>query len=102
MEKLYKMVHGTNKRFPKGVEPFQIITRLLEECGEVASEVNHWEDTGIKRQKRGEPKKENLAKEVRQALQAIIQVAVYYGIEEELDKAIDESLDRMKKEGLIE
>lgn len=39
MEKLYKMVEGYFKRFPKGIEPFQMVTRLLEECGEIASEV---------------------------------------------------------------
>ena len=102
MEKLYKMVEGTNKRFPKGVEPFQIMTRLLEECGEVANEVNHWEDTGIKRQKKGEPSKEKLANEIRQALQALLQIIVYYGVENELDKSIEASLERMRTEGLIE
>jgi NTP pyrophosphatase (non-canonical NTP hydrolase) len=96
------MVKGTNKRFPNGVEPFQIVTRLLEECGEVASEVNHWENSGIKRQKRGEPSKEKLAGEVRQALQALFQIVEYYGIEKELDLSINESLERMKNEGLIE
>ncbi|WP_312372521.1 hypothetical protein [Lachnoclostridium sp.] len=35
------MVEASNKRFPKGVEPFQMATRLLEECGEVAKEINH-------------------------------------------------------------
>jgi NTP pyrophosphatase (non-canonical NTP hydrolase) len=33
------------------------MTRLLEECGELAKEVNHFEGTGIKRQKYGEPDK---------------------------------------------
>jgi NTP pyrophosphatase (non-canonical NTP hydrolase) len=102
MEKLYKMVQGTNKRFPNGVEPYQIVTRLLEECGEVASEVNHWENSGIKRQKRGEPSKEKLAGEIRQAIQALFQIVVYYGVEKELDSSINASLERMKGEGLIE
>ena len=44
MDKLYKITKGIGKRFPEGVEPFQIVTRILEECGEVASEVNHWEN----------------------------------------------------------
>ena len=101
MEKLYKMAQGYFKRFPKGVEPFQMVTCLLEECGEVASEVNLWEDSGIKRQKHGEPKKENLAGEIKQALAALIKIAVYYEVENELEKSIDGSLEQMKKEGLI-
>ena len=101
MEKLYKMVQGYWKRFPKGVEPFQMVTRLLEECGEVASEVNLWEDIGVKRQKRGEPKKENLAGEIKQALVALIKIAAYYNVEKELEESIDGSIEKMESEGLI-
>ena len=102
MDKLYKMAAGYYKRYPKGAEPFQMVTRLLEECGEVASEVNLWEDSGIKRQKRGEPKKEDLAKEVKQALVALTQIAVYYNIENELESSIDASLAHMQSEGLFD
>jgi len=42
MEKFLKMVEASNKRFPDGVYPYQMATRLLEECGEVAAEINHW------------------------------------------------------------
>lgn len=101
MEKLYKMVEGLYKRFPDGVEPFQMATRLLEECGEVAKEINHFEDTGIKRKKYGEPSKEKLAAELKQALVAVMQIAVYYGVQEELEESIDGSLSRLKGEGLI-
>jgi NTP pyrophosphatase (non-canonical NTP hydrolase) len=102
MERFYKMAKGTNKLFPNGVEPFQIATRLLEECGEVASEVNHWENSGFKRKKKGEPSKENLAGEIRQALQALFQLVIYYGVEKELDSAINAFLEYLKSEGLIE
>ena len=68
MERFYKMVEASNKRFPEGVKPFQMATRLLEECGEIASEINLWEDSGIKRQKHGDPKKEDIANEIRQAM----------------------------------
>lgn len=51
MERFYKMVEASNRCFPKGVEPYQMATRLLEECGEVAAEINLWEDSGIKRKK---------------------------------------------------
>lgn len=61
MVKLYKLVEGYNNRFPEGREPFQMVARVLEECGEVASEVNHFQGSGLKRQKRGEPNKDHLA-----------------------------------------
>ena len=102
MEKLYLMAQGANKRFPKGNEPFQMATRLLEECGEVASEINLWEDTGIKRKKRGEPKKENLANELRQAMVALAQIAIYYNVEKEIQECIESSLSTMRTEGLID
>jgi NTP pyrophosphatase (non-canonical NTP hydrolase) len=43
MEKLYALAKGYTNRFPNGNQPYQITTRILEECGEVASEVNHFE-----------------------------------------------------------
>ena len=102
MQKLYLLVQGYYKRFPNGIEPFQMATRLLEECGEVASEINLWEDSGVKRQRRGEPKKEDLANEIKQSLVALMQIAVYYNIADELERSIDQSLEQMKKEGLLE
>ncbi|NEU04970.1 hypothetical protein [Clostridium senegalense] len=102
MEKLYKMVEGSFKRFPKGIESFQMVTRLLEECGEVASEVNHFENSGIKKLKYGEPSKENLTGEIRQAIVALMQIVVYYSAQEELERSIDESLSKMREEKLID
>ena len=102
MEKLYKMVRGYWNRYPEGIEPFQMATRLLEECGEIASEVNLQEDSGIKRQKRGEPKKEDLAGEIKQALVALMQIAIYYKVENELEQSINESLELMEQEGLFD
>ena len=102
MERFYKMVEASNKRFPKGVEPFQMATRLLEECGEVAAEINHWEDSGLKRKKRGEPRKEDLANELRQSMVELFKISVYYHLENELEASINESLCRSKSEGLID
>ncbi len=101
MERLYRLVQGYSKRFPNGVEPFQMVTRLLEECGEVASEVNHFENNGIKVQKYGEPSKDALAGEIKQAMVALMQITVYYSLQDELDKSIDASLKRMLDENLI-
>ena len=46
MDRLLCLAKGMNSRFPEGNTPYEIMTRLLEECGEVASEVNHFEDLG--------------------------------------------------------
>ncbi len=101
MDKLYQLAKGYTNRYPNGNEPFQITTRILEECGEVASEVNHFEKSGIKTQKHGEPSKQHMADEIKQAINALIQLAVYYQVEDELELSIDRSLEKMKKEHLI-
>ena len=101
MEKLYQLAKGYTQRFPDGNSPYQIVARILEECGEVASEVNHFERSGIKAQKHGEPSKQHLADEIKQAVNALIQLAVYYNVESELESSIDRSLEKMKAEGLL-
>lgn len=102
MQRFYKMVEASNNRFPEGVEPYQMATRLLEECGEIAAEINLWENSGVKRQKHGDPKKENIANEIRQAMVELVKIAQYYHVEAELDVSIQASLSRSKAEGLIE
>lgn len=96
MERFYKMAEASNKCFPNGVEPYQMATRLLEECGEVAAEINLWEDSGLKRQKHGAPKKENIANEIRQAMVELVKIAKYYHVEQELEESIEESLKRSR------
>lgn len=101
MNKLYELATGYTNRFPNGNTPYQIVTRILEECGEVASEVNHFENSGIKTLKHGEPSKQHLADEIKQAVNALIQLAMYYKVEDELKISIDRSIDKMKSEGLL-
>ena len=101
MEKLYQLAKGYTNRFPDGNTPYQIAARILEECGEVASEINHFENSGIKMQKHGEPSKQHMADEIKQAVNALIQLAVYYNVEEELKASIDRSLKKMQDEGLL-
>lgn len=101
MDKLYDLAKGYTARFPAGNEPYQIATRILEECGEVASEVNHFEKSGIKELKHGTPSKQHLADEIKQAINALIQLAQFYNVEKELEKSIDTSLTKMKNEGLL-
>ena len=101
MDKLYQLAKGYTNRFPDGNNPYQIATRILEECGEVASEVNHFEKSGIKIHKYGEPSKQHLADEIKQAINALIQLAVYYNVETELELSINRSLEKMREEGLL-
>lgn len=98
---LIKIAEGMRKRFPEGYEPYQIATRLLEECGEVAAEVNHFENSGVKRLKRGEPSKAAMASEIRQAMNALVQLMLYYGLEEEFYREVNSALERLEKEGCI-
>lgn len=95
------LAQGMTKRFPKGNEPYQIMTRLLEECGEVAKEVNHFENSGTKTLRHGEPSKEKLAGEVRDVLNALMQLVLYYGIEEDLEVAVSKSIKQLAEEGYI-
>ncbi|MBR2055265.1 MAG: hypothetical protein IJ968_10310 [Clostridia bacterium] len=102
MHRFYQMVEASNKRFPNGADPFQMATRLLEECGEIASEINLWEDSGVKRQKHGDPKKENIANEIRQSMVELVKIACYYHVEDEIEQSIEKSIKQSKLEGLIE
>lgn len=40
---LYAAVDGYYARYPEGNTPFEIMTRLCEEAGELASAVSHFE-----------------------------------------------------------
>ncbi len=101
MKKIKEIAGGLNKAYPYGNEPFKIATRLSEECGEVAKEINHWERTGVKVRKYGEPSKEKLAREIHQVIICALQVALYYNVEDELDKVIEESHQHLKDKGLL-
>ncbi|MBQ2955045.1 MAG: hypothetical protein IJE08_01140 [Clostridia bacterium] len=96
MEKLFELARLYTRQFPAGNEPYQIVARILEECGEVAAEVNHFEKSGVKAEKMGEPKKENMAGEIKQAINALIQLAQYYEVEQELLDSIDASIERRR------
>ena len=96
-----QLAKGYTSRFPGGNSPYQITARILEECGEVAAEVNHFENSGIKSQKHGKLSRQHLADEIKQAVNALIQLAQYYHVEAEFEFSIDNSLERMKNEELI-
>ena len=98
LQDLLTITAHLNRRFPDGNDPFQIMTRLLEECGELAQQVNHFEGTGVKRDKYGEPDKAKMAKEVKDVIRGALQIALYYGIEDELEASFQQSFQAMKDE----
>lgn len=71
-------------------DPFQIVTRLAEETGEIAEQINHFEGIGIKKDKHGQPSNYDLASEVRDVIIVALQVAMRYGVEDELKKSIND------------
>lgn len=99
MERLILLAKGLTHRYPEGNEPFHIATRLAEECGEVASEVCHWEGSGIKREKLGAPDPLKMAGEIKNVLSVAMQLALYYGVEQEVAASIEASLARLMREG---
>lgn len=101
MDILLVLAKGMNSRFPEGNHPYEIMTRLLEECGEVAAEVNHFENSGTKVLRHGEASKEKLASEIKDAMNALMQLTLYYQVEEELRQAIEKSVQSLTKEGHI-
>lgn len=101
INKLLTMSRGMNSRFPEGNAPYQIMTRLLEECGEVAKEVNHFENSGTKALRHGKPSKEKLAGEIKDVLNALMQLTIYYDVEKELEKSIEKSISQLTEEGHI-
>jgi NTP pyrophosphatase (non-canonical NTP hydrolase) len=101
VEKLFAIAHGLNRRFPEGNEPYKIMTCLLEEGGELAQMVNHFEGAGTKLEKYGPPDTAKLVKEIRDVLLCGLRVALYYGVEQELESGIDKAYEKMRAEGWI-
>jgi predicted enzyme related to lactoylglutathione lyase/NTP pyrophosphatase (non-canonical NTP hydrolase) len=101
LEKLLTIAEGFKRRFPEGDDPFQMMTRLLEECGELAQVVNHFEGTGVKREKYGEPDTAKLAKEVMDVLGCALQVALHYGVTDDVEALLADRHQRLTREGFI-
>ena len=99
IEKIYRINAGLRRRFPNGNGPFEIMTRVLEEAGELAEQVAIFEDTGIKREKHGEPDRAALAKEIQDVLRTVLQIAQYYGVEADVEASVEKSYQKLKSEG---
>ena len=100
-ELINKTTDGYNKRFPGGNDPFKIVCRITEEVGEIAQQVNHFENQGVKQAKMGDPDREHLAKEVKDTINTVMQLVRYYKLEPEVGQAFQRTYDRMKQEQLV-
>jgi NTP pyrophosphatase (non-canonical NTP hydrolase) len=101
LDRLLLVVIAQERRFPGGVDPFKMVCRLAEECGELAAEVQHWEGEGIKRDKHGDPDPERTAKEVMDVLTAALSIARHYELMERLVERTEVSIARSIDEGLL-
>lgn len=101
MDRLLLIVEAQKRRFPDGSNPFMMMTRLVEECGELATEVQVWEDAGLKRAKHGEPDRARTAKEVMDILTAALTIADYYGIAADVQDRIELSIARARSDGFL-
>lgn len=51
--------------------------------------------------RRGEVSKETLASEIKDALNALMQLTIYYHVEEEVAQSIEKAIQRLTEEGCI-
>lgn len=102
IQKLYKICEALEKRFPGNRDPFRILARLMEESGELADQVHLWENIGRKRANGRQPDKDELAKEIKQVMLAALDLARYYGVENQLEQSITANYERAVVEGLID
>ena len=100
-QKILDSVTGLNDKFPEGKDPFKIMTCLLEECGELATEVNHAENIGLKTEKHGESDKEKITRETKNVIWNVFRLIKYYDLEPELEKSFLESYTKLKSSGYI-
>ena len=101
LDTLYKLTKGYSDKYPTGNDPFKISTRLLEEAGELAKEVNHHERTGVKIEKYGLPDKKAMAKEMHDVIRTVLSLTIYYNLEAELEESIQSTYQRFKEDGFI-
>ena len=90
MKKIQMVAEAQTQRFPNGDNPFKILSRLLEESGEVAWEINHYERNGICLEKLNSERKSELVAETYQVMIAICQLIQYFNLEDDFKNRIEE------------
>ena len=99
IERLLLIVEAQKRRFPDGLDPFKMLARLQEECGELATEVQVWEDEGLKRAKHGEPDADRTAAEIVNVLTATLTIADHYELLDAVSKRVDLSVEVARADG---
>lgn len=102
LSKLRLVVRGLDAKFPSGRAPFRIVTRLCEEAGELASEVNRMEGAGRKREKHGPPDPGALAREAQDVMRCVVALLAHYDLFDAFEGSLDEAIARLAKDGWIE
>lgn len=100
-EKLLAINQALQRTFPDGNSPYQIMTRLMEECGELAEQVHIFERDGVKPEKHGEPNPAKMTKEIQDVMICALQIAVYYDLVGELEQEIDKRVDAWREKGTL-
>lgn len=98
---LTELVAALDRRFPNHNGPFERISRLAEETGELAGAVNHAEGMGVKNEKHGAPDLSNLVKEVEDVLRSAVGIAHHYGVLERVRDSIAHHNASYREQGFI-
>jgi NTP pyrophosphatase (non-canonical NTP hydrolase) len=98
---LAELVAALDRRFPAHNGPFERVSRLAEESGELAAAVNHTEGMGIKHDKHGDPDLANLVKEVEDVLRSAIGIADHYGVVDQVRASITRHHQTYRDQGYI-
>jgi NTP pyrophosphatase (non-canonical NTP hydrolase) len=92
---------GFATKYPKGIEPFQIMTRILEDAGELAQQVNLFEGSGIKQEKHGEPNRAHLAHEAFGLLITLFQLIDYYELHQLVQETLESARGNLRRDGYL-
>ncbi len=101
LSKLYLINLGQGRTFANGNNPYQIMTRLLEACGELAEQVHIFEDSDVKRQKQGTPDPGQMAKEFQDVIGCVIQIANHYQLWPTIHESIEMRLYKSQIDGRV-
>lgn len=86
------------KQFPKGNDPFQIVSRICEEAGELAQATNHKEGIADKILRHGLPEEGKVSGEAMDLIQNVLALLVYYDLLDEFNERLVLKHDWMVKE----
>jgi NTP pyrophosphatase (non-canonical NTP hydrolase) len=91
---IQQFVKQLAEKFPEKEDIFDILARLTEECGEVASEIRKKENKGSKTHFKISTSKEKLADELVDVLNVVASIANFYELN--LDKESDRRNSHIK------